>query len=132
MDGMRYCGVDYGSKRVGLAISDAGGRIAFPKETVQNKGRAFVLTRLKSFCASEGVSRIIIGLPRGLDGAETEQTRDVRLFADALKKEISLPVDFEDEALTTHMVEKTGIRKEHADEAAAALILQSYLDRQSK
>lgn len=126
---MRYCGIDYGSKRIGLAISDAGGRIAFPKETVVNKGLEFVFSRLKLFCASEGISHIIIGLPRGLDGKETEQTRDVRLFADALKKEIALPVDFEDEMLTTHMVEKAGVTKEHTDEAAAALILQSYLDK---
>ncbi len=128
---MRYLGIDYGKKRIGVAVSDPGGRIAFPKKMIANRGSEKVLRELKRLIEEEEAGRIIVGLPVGLDGKETDQTREVRAFADALKKEITLPVEFENEMLTTRMVEKAGVPREHTDEAAAAVILQAYLDKRN-
>lgn len=129
---MRYMGIDYGSRRIGIAVSDSGGRIAFPKKVIFSRGNHETLERLKPFLEEEKISKIIVGLPVGLDGKETEQTRTVREFAEILRKEIMLPIEFENEMLTTHMVKQAGVEKEHTDEAAAAVILQSYLDKQDK
>lgn len=127
---MRYLGIDYGDKKIGLAVSDVGGRIAFPKKTVFNSGDERIIEQIKSFIEEEDVSMVIVGLPLALSGKETEQTKKVLSFADELKKNIVLPIDFENEMLTTRLVEKSGgVKKEHIDEAAAAVILQSYLDR---
>lgn len=129
---MRYCGIDYGSKRIGIAISDPAGRIAFPKKVIFNRGNPRMREQLKSLLEEEDISRVIVGLPLNLDGSESEESKKVRAFAEDLKKSAPLPVEFENEMLTTHMVERAGIKKEHTDEAAAALILQSYLDKISK
>lgn len=126
---MRYLGIDYGRKRIGIALSDSGGRIAFPKTTLRNQGNHFLWQQLKELIEKEGVSRIVVGIPLGLDMSETETSKMVRKFADDLKKITPLPIEFENEVLTSHMVEKAGVKKEHTDEAAAALILQSYLDK---
>lgn len=129
---MRYLGIDYGEKRIGVAISDPLGRIAFPKKLIFNRGREAVLAQLKMLLEEEKISVIIVGLPVGLNGKDTEQTKKVRDFAEMLKKELDVSVEFENEVFTTHMVEHAGIKREHTDEAAAAVILQSYLDKQNK
>lgn len=129
---MRYLGIDYGGKRIGIAISDPEGKIAFPKKTIFNRGNPHMTAQLKSLVEEENVSKIIVGLPLGAQGQDTEQTQAVRTFVEILKKEIVVPVDFENELLTTHLVEQAGIKKEHTDEAAAALILQSYLDKENR
>lgn len=129
---MRYLGIDYGEKRIGVAVSDPLGRIAFPKKVIFNRGRELVLMKLKSLLEEEKIALIVIGLPLGLEGRDTEQTKRVRDFAEMLKKELNIAVEFENEMFTTHMVLQSGIKKEHADEAAATVILQSYLDKQNK
>lgn len=126
---MRYLGIDYGEKRIGIAVSDPGGKIAFPKKVIFNRGNPRMWKQLKSLLEEEEISEIVVGLPVALDGRETEETRKVCAFAEILKKEISRPVHFENEMLTTHMVERLGVKREHTDAAAAAVILQSYLDR---
>lgn len=123
---MRYLGIDYGKKRIGVAVSDEEGRIAFPRGIVGS------IKELARFIARERIEKIIVGLPRSFDGSETAQTREVRKFAEKLKKEVSIPIEFENELLTTHMVEKEGVSKAHVDESAAAVILQSHLDKQAR
>lgn len=129
---MKYLGIDYGSKRVGIAVSDAYGKIAFPKKIFYNRGNKYLFDQLKSFIKEEGVVKIIVGLPIGLDGKDTDQTKIIREFVDKLKQEIGVPVDFENEMFTSRMVEQSGVKKERTDQAAAALILQSYLDKQNR
>lgn len=126
---MRYLGIDYGTRRIGIALSDQGGRIAFPKKVIANRGEARFTEEIKSIIKEENVSEIVVGLPVSLDGRETEIMQEVRRFAKALENSTALPVRLENEMLTTHMVEQVGIEKEHIDEAAAALILQAYLDK---
>ncbi|MDP3727041.1 MAG: Holliday junction resolvase RuvX [bacterium] len=120
---MRYLGIDYGEKRIGLALSDAEGRIAFPYKTVGQPDDIFEVI------AAEGVDAVVIGLPVSLDGTDSEETRAVRAFAAMLSGSLQLPVAFENEAFTTKIAEAHSFR-EHTDAAAAAIILQSYLDRQ--
>lgn len=126
---MRYLGIDYGTKRVGIALSDQGGQIAFPKKTIANWDEARLQEEIKSIIDQEKVAEVVVGLPISLDGRETEITSRVRRFAEELESALELPVHLENEMLTTRMVEQAGIKREHVDEAAAALILQSYLDR---
>lgn len=128
---MKYLGIDYGDKRIGIAVSDSGGRIAFPKKVIFNRGPN-IYTQIKTIIEEENASKIVIGIPLAFDGKETEQSKKTRAFAGELGRAISLAIEFENELLTTHMVEGVGIKKEHTDEAAAALILQSFLDRLNK
>ncbi|TSC78178.1 MAG: putative holliday junction resolvase [Parcubacteria group bacterium Gr01-1014_33] len=127
---MRYLGIDYGEKRIGIALSDPEGRIAFPETTLFQPNAARVVKKIKTLLEKERVSTIVIGLPLGLDGKETEESHAVRRFAEKIKKSISLPIEFENEMFTSRMVEHKGVKKEHTDAAAAAVILQSYLDKQ--
>lgn len=129
---MKYLGIDYGDTRIGIAISDAEGRIAFPKKIIYHRGEEWVLTQLKELIKEHNISRLVMGLPLSTQGEETEQSAKARAFADFLGKETALVIEFENELLTTHMVEQMGVTREHVDEAAAALILQSYLDRHNR
>lgn len=125
---MKYLSIDYGDKRLGVAVSDSRGKVAFPKQVVFNRG-ARTLADLKKIVEEEQVSRVVIGLPKLPGAKETEQTAKVRNFTESLKQVLAVGVDFEDELLTTHFIEKGPLRHTYTDAAAAALILQSYLDK---
>ncbi len=141
---MRYLGIDYGEKRVGIAVSDEGGTFAFPKIVLENrpvvrerwgsKGKSehdrHIINEIKNIISSERVSTVVLGLPLNFKGEETRQTKRVKAFAEKLKREISAPIVFENEILSSKQVEKTGASsKDMVDASAAALILQSFLDR---
>ncbi|MDO8561107.1 MAG: Holliday junction resolvase RuvX [bacterium] len=125
---MRYLGIDYGKKRTGLSISDEGGSIAFPHKTIP--GSEKLITALKETIEKEKIGKIIIGLPIPFGGGESKQLLEVKKFASLLKKEINLPIEFENEVLTTKMAVRNGISAENLDKASAAIILQSYLDKE--
>jgi len=127
---MRCLGIDYGKKRIGIAISDPGGRIAFPAKIISNRGMARAGKEVSSFAKKEGAEKIILGLPVGLDGKETKESEEVRRFASELKKNVSLPIEFENEMFTSRIAEKSRLKKKPVDASAAAIILQSYLDKQ--
>ena len=122
-------GIDYGEKRIGIAMTDPEGRIAFPRKVIFNRETRLVFDELKTMIEEEKASKIIVGLPLSMDGQETEISGKVRLFVEKLAKFINLPIEFENEILTSHMVQRFGVPQEHTDEAAAAVILQSYLDK---
>ena len=124
---MRYLGIDYGAKRIGVAISDIEGRIAFPRMTIQNRGIPALIKKLETVVAEENISRIVVGLPIGLDGKETEQTRVMQDLIEKLRDAIAIPIEVENEMLTTRIAEQTS--KNKVDESSAAVILQTYLDR---
>lgn len=128
---MRYLGIDYGEKRIGIALTDPGGRIAFPRKIIFNRRNMSTLDELKTVIEEEKISKVIVGLPLFLSGEESEISGRVRSFVEKLEKIINLPIEFENEILTSHMVERFGVSREHTDEAAAAVILQSYLDKQN-
>lgn len=128
---MRYLGIDYGAKRIGLALSDEDGEMAFPHRTVGDVNGIMAVVR------REGVGGIVIGLPLSATGKETLATQAVRRFAARLKKTLEssrrlehpiASLVFENELLTTKIAERHS-SGDKANAAAAALILQSYLDR---
>lgn len=129
---MRILGVDLGSKRVGIALSDPLGRTARPLETI-SAGNA--TARVKQLVESYQVGRVVVGLPKTLSGQLGPQAREVLEWVEGLTRELEVPVDTWDERLTT--VEAGRVpgrgRKRGAplDEIAAALLLQTYLDRAS-
>ena len=140
---MRIMGLDYGDKTVGVAISDELLITAQPIETVEreraNKLRK-TYQRLESLIAEYGVEKIVVGKPLNMNGTEGERVELARAFAEELQRRTGLEVVMVDERLTTveanRILEETGVahsgRKEHIDKMAAAIILQSYLDMQSR
>ncbi len=122
---MRYLGIDYGEKRIGLALSDPEGRLAFPHDTVRN------LADVVAAAKREGVGTIVVGLPISLGGGESNQAEEIRQFAVELSSAVELPIVFENEIFTSKIAEKMSPSVK-ADASAAALILQSYLDKQDK
>jgi putative Holliday junction resolvase len=140
---MRYLGVDYGRRRIGLALSDATAMLARPWQTIGAGGtpsasaRAVAAT-VAAFLAGAGedaIAGVVVGLPRRLGGEDNEQTPLVRQFAEALRG-AGYEVHLQDERLTSREAEARlavrqrdwRARKEQIDAAAAAIILQDYLD----
>lgn len=125
---MRYLGLDYGQKRIGVAVADERGKIAFPHSTIFNKGQNGVLRQLKNLIKKEKIDKIIVGLPFSLRGKETPQTKDIKSFLEFLRKNLIIPIEGENEILTTKLAKKS-VGKERLDASAAAIILQSHLDK---
>jgi putative pre-16S rRNA nuclease len=135
---MRILALDVGDRRIGLAISDEEGWTAQPLETLVRIALKQDLMRLIELIRSRGVTEIVVGLPRHLDGHLGPQAEKVLTFVESLKTRVPVPVLMWDERLTTREAERTLIqahvrrrkRKTVVDQMAAVLILQSYLDAQ--
>lgn len=129
----KLLGLDYGEKRIGMAISDDKKRMAIGVDVLQNVDEKTTLAYLKNFCQKEEIEKIVIGLPLNLAGQETKKTVEVKKFGIQLEDEVCLPVHFQDERLSSKEIEKQlrGLKKDKSvvDREAARLILQSYLDR---
>ncbi len=136
---MRVLAIDLGSVRVGVAVSDELGLMAHPRPHLPAGNTKALLAALVQLAREEGVERFIVGLPRHLNGSEGRGARDARLFAAALAKQSALPVALVDEWLSTreaHARLREGGNKQRdtrgrIDSAAAAVLLQSWLDGQS-
>ena len=144
---MRVLGVDYGARRLGLALSDHTASLARPWRTIAAgptpRASAELVARIiaagaaDDFSDADGSQNDVVGLPRRLNGEETDQTQPARDFAAALQDLSGLPVALQDERLSSREAEsRLAIkekdwrrRKERLDAAAAAVILQDYLDR---
>lgn len=140
---MRLLGVDFGGRRLGLALSDPSGSLARPWRTVERSGDdAAVATTLAREIATlageeDGLSAVVVGLPARLDGSPNEMTARVEAFAATLRARVRVPVELQDERLSSHEAESRLAsserdwrkRKARLDAAAAAVILQDYLDR---
>lgn len=127
---MRYLGIDYGEKYIGLAISDENGKIAFPFKTLENKNKDSVLKEIKNICDLKKIKKIIIGFPLNKQMRQTSQTKIVKKFADVLAK-LNMSIEFENELFSTKLIEKNFGKSKRINEAAAAVILQSWLDRKN-
>ena len=139
---MRVLAIDVGERRIGLAISDASRTLARPLSALTVHGGADAVERVVREIArlaseEDGVATIVVGLPIGLDGSPTAQTARVAAFIEALKTRTVLPIDTEDERLTSREAESRlavrerdwRARKTKLDAASAAVILQDYLGR---
>ena len=139
---VRVLGIDFGERRIGLALSDPTGTLASPLPTLKRRaGKRPPLTALVKIVEAHAVGALVVGLPLTPSGEESEWTRSVREVGEALSVRTGLPVHFMDERFTSARAERAvrsiGLpknkreEKERVDAAAAVLILQSWLDRQS-
>lgn len=138
----RIVGLDVGERRIGVAVSDATRTLARPLNVLQTTGLdgnalEVVVTAIERLSAEEdGLAAIVVGLPRRLDGTPNAMTPRIERFAARLRARTALPVLFEDERLSSHEAESRLMarepgwraRKARLDAAAAAIILQEYLD----
>ena len=132
----RVIGIDYGDSRIGLALSDPMRVIAKPSGIITNRSEDHVLGKLKSIIEGNKVKKIIVGMPLGMRGNDTEQTKKVRNFITLLEQNFDLEIIPIDERLSTKsaisslVIQKinTGKEKHRVDETAAAIILQEFLD----
>ena len=123
---MRHLGIDYGAAKVGLALSDEHGSFAEPLEIVPNTDR--LIRRIIELCNERDVSRVVVGASHDLDGRENPIMERIKPFAAALERRSNREVVLEPEFYTTAQAARSGATDE-VDASAAALILQSYLDR---
>jgi len=134
---MSIMGLDVGHKRIGVAIAVSEGLLAIPLSVIDRVGEEADIQAILTLIKEWGTDRVVVGLPRSLDGSLGKQAEVVLAFSMALSKRVSIPVDTWDERLSTVASErlmrdagtKSGKRKAHRDAMAAAIILQGYLDR---
>jgi putative Holliday junction resolvase len=134
---MRILAIDPGTKRVGVAVSDPTGTIAQALTTVEAEPVGTLAARLAEIAKAQDAKRIVVGLPRRLDGSYGPEARSAQALAAELRKESSLPVELVDERLTTVAAERSLLagdvrrakRRQTVDRVAAAILLQSHLDR---
>lgn len=143
---MRYLGIDYGTKRIGLALSDRLGMIAHPHGILPNVGN--VVQHIVDLCVSESVEALVIGESVNMEGQANRLMDDINRFVEQLKQTIEIPIHFEKEwyssvSAQSHLYGKGNIanprwnekqnekRREPIDDNAAAIILQRFLEKQS-
>jgi len=133
---MRVLGIDLGGKRIGLALSDTEAEFSFPAGTLQSRDRPSDLKALCELIAEREVGRVVVGLPRHMDGRKGPEAASAERFAKSLSKQAGVPVDMLDERWTSREAERIlqhqgrgGRRaKQHVDEVAASIILRTYLE----
>jgi len=126
--------LDVGARRIGVALADASVRFAHPFSTLANSESIY--QEIAALVAEQGVTTVVVGLPRGLDGQATVQTEAVEAFVDGLKQYLQVPIAWQDEALTSVKAEaelagrnKRGVyNKSDVDALAATYILEDYLN----
>ncbi len=126
----KYLGIDYGTKKVGIAISDDAQQFAFPREVVTND--AHLLSHIKTLCAEEGIAQIVIGESTDYQGKENPVMEEIKAFIPQLQSETGLPVALEPEFMTSAHARVLQGKHGMIDASAAALILQTFLDKQQK
>ncbi len=125
---MRYLGIDYGTKRVGVALSDESGTLAFPHEILENKND--LVNTIKVICEKEGIGAIVIGESLNYGMEPNLVMKKINKFISSLKEVVNLPVILEREFLSTQQARFYQRDRHHVDDSAAAIILQSFFDRQ--
>lgn len=138
---MKYLGLDYGSKTVGVAVSDPGGTVVRELEIIRRdseKRLRRTCARIEEIVSEEEVDVIVIGLPLNMDGSSGERAEKAKLFGEMVSRRTGLPVRFQDERLTTEeadeimMRENIRDREAHVDSIAAAVILGDFLNNKDK
>jgi|ERR1051325_923203 putative Holliday junction resolvase len=132
---MRVLAVDFGSKNIGVAVSDALGITVRPVETIRRSSLNRDLARLKFLVEDLEAEAVVIGLPLRMDGTAGEAAEKTLRFAERLRVELEVPVATQDERLTSYEAEQRMMeqglgrneRRRRSDEMAAAIILQDYL-----
>lgn len=129
--------LDYGRRRIGIAVSDEEAQFAFPAGFLACRGRQRDLTALRELIAERSIQRVVVGLPLHMDGRRGETAVAAEKFANAIAEMTGLPVEMLDERWTTREAERAlresrsgrRRRREAVDSAAATLLLRTYLER---
>src|SRR3954451_25148209 len=125
---MRVLALDYGSARCGCAVSDPTGMLATPIDVVERPATRRGLARLADLVREREVEFVVVGLPLTLRGTDSDQTREARVFADALAERLGgVPVELYDERFTTAIAQRTGGASTAEDSRAAAVLLEDWL-----
>jgi putative Holliday junction resolvase len=125
---MRVLALDYGSARCGCALSDPTGTLATPIDVVERPSSRKGMAQIATLVREREVGSVVVGLPLGLSGEDTDQTRETRAFAARLGELVGVPIDLYDERFTTRIAERTGGRTDE-DSRAAAVLLEDWLAR---
>ena len=138
---MKLLGIDYGSKKVGIAVSDDGGTLAFPRKILANDEK--LIDEIKSFCAEEKIEAIVFGESVDQNGENNPIMEHIQKFKEILDRELKLPMFMQREAFTSVHAQqpvkserpkarktKKAVKRDD-DQSAAALILQRYLDKKN-
>ncbi len=138
---MRILGIDYGEARTGLAVSDETETVATVIGTLHERDKEKLAERIKETCLTEKIEKIIMGLPKNMDGTEGFRAEYTRKFAQALQEKLpELPIEFYDERMTTMVASRFMMeantkgkkKKASIDALSAQIILQDYLERNRK
>ena len=130
---MRVLALDYGSARCGCALSDPTGTLATPIDPIERPATRRGFARLTELVRDRDVERVVVGLPLGLSGADTEQTRETRAFAERLAGAIDVPVEMYDERFTTAIAQRAPVDpRTSEDSRAAAVLLADWLTRRAR
>ena len=125
---MRYLGIDYGESKIGLAIGDDEVRLASPFMIIKNSETLF--KDINALVEDESIDKIVVGLPEGLEGQQSDQYRKVIVFLHDLREQATVPVLEENEVLSTSAAKTLSQGSKKADDDVAAMvILQSFLDK---
>jgi len=135
---LRILGLDYGNKRVGVAVSDSLGWTAQPLATLPMHGHQELLEEINKYIAKYDIEKIVVGMPYNMDGTMGKRAEITQAFINFLNNNLELPIQIQDERLTTSQAENLLLeadvsregRKKVRDKMAASLILQSYIDQQ--
>lgn len=134
---MRILALDLGEKRIGVAVSSEGGGLALPDGVIERRSWQEVIEEIRARLELSQAERIVVGLPLRMDGTEGPAAEAVRKFVQRLRAAVSVPVDVQDERLSTAEAERTLLagdvrrrrRRAVRDAIAAAIILKTYLER---
>ena len=137
---MRVLGIDYGSRRIGIALSDETATVAQALEQFTADSDEAAVRKISESVTERGVGKVIVGLPRNMDGSYGPQAQKVSQFVENLRAKISVPVETWDERLTTVAAERAMLegdlsraqRKARRDKIAAQILLQGYLDAKAQ
>ncbi|MBI2054499.1 MAG: Holliday junction resolvase RuvX [Candidatus Sungbacteria bacterium] len=126
---MKYLGLDYGRARVGVAVSDDEGKMAFPRSVLLSQPEEKLFKSLAEISEAEKIKTIVLGMPPAMPDVDQSLAGEIKEFSRKLR-ELGMEVLFENEMFTTRIAEAHS--KKDTDASAAALILQSFLDRKNK
>jgi len=124
---MRLLGIDYGKKRVGIAITDDSGMMAFPKAVLPNDN--FLFSEIKNLVEGHKVEKIILGESKDYKMNDNPIMSRIKAFKNELERDLGLPVIYEPEILSSHQAAHFQGKTDMIDASAASIILQSYIDR---
>jgi len=124
---VRVLALDYGSARCGCALSDPTGTLATPIDAIERPATRRGFARVVELVRDRGAERVVVGLPLGLSGADTAQTREARAWADRLAAAVAVPVELYDERFTTAIAARAGGDRSSEDSRAAAVLLEDWL-----